>query len=521
VFGISYRKEYLMKKKTAGFLLLIFILSALPQSYGQEKLLDPGELYDSCMELYHKGKCEEAIQGFLKIVQFAPTSKLVSYSQYMVGLCYLKMAKYEEALQQFELYLKTFPGGDRAEEAGKGIRIAREQLKEKPAAPYTTSKPSFGRSLSKHETVKRRICAQISYFEGKNFEELEKRMKELKNAGVNTIIFRVFQNKGDRFYKFVSANHGEGVYFKTEYAPVVGDILGKVTEIVHRNGLEIFAWITTRYANYGLDGHPEYRCKSYNFETKKMEMARGFNLFHPDVLKRLEGLFRDLARFPIDGILFQDDLILYHNEDFSTEANKSFLKDFGYLPRPDLFYIDPYKSDSGKYYAKAYTERFKSWANWKNRWLMNVARQLKGAAKELNPNLKFAINLYFEAVLNEVNGVAWFSQTLSGAMENDFDYYAVMAYHRQAMKDRHMDLKEAIDLMAEVAKRTVKSLGDPSRVLMKVQTLDWKKNEIVPEKEMEEVLAGILNQGEVSLAFFPYIDQFSLQPLKGKWTPSK
>jgi hypothetical protein len=59
------------------------------------------------------------------------------------------------------------------------------------------------------------------------------------------------------------------------------------------------------------------------------------------VLKRLEGLFRDLGRYPIDGILFQDDLILYHNEDFGTEANQSFLKEFGYLPRPDLFLHRP------------------------------------------------------------------------------------------------------------------------------------------------------------------------------------
>ena len=97
------------------------------------------------------------------------------------------------------------------------------------------------------------------------------------------LIIRVFQNKRDRIYRFVTADHEEGVYFKTEYAPVVDDILGKVAEIVHRNGLEIFAWMTTRYANYGLDGRPEYRCKSYNFETKKMEVARGFNLFHPEV----------------------------------------------------------------------------------------------------------------------------------------------------------------------------------------------------------------------------------------------
>ena len=104
--------------------------------------------------------------------------------------------------------------------------------------------------------------------------------------------------------------------------------------IAHRNGLEIFAWTTTRYATYGSEGHPELRGKSYNFETKKLEMARGYNLFHPEVIKRLEGLFRDLGRVPIDGILFQDDLILKHNEDFSTEANKGFFKESGYLLIP-------------------------------------------------------------------------------------------------------------------------------------------------------------------------------------------
>jgi tetratricopeptide (TPR) repeat protein len=510
-----------MKKRTVGLLLLIFILLASPHSYGQEKLLNPGELYDSSMDLYYKGKCEEAIQGFSKIVQSTPASKLVSYSQYMIGLCYLKMEKYEEAIQQLELYLKNYPEGDRVKEAEKGIQIAKEQLKEKIPAPSIVSEPVAKKSLPEDKRAKRRICVQVSYFEGKNFEEVEKRVKELKNAGVNTILFRVFQNKGDRVYKFVTAHHAEGVYFKTEYAPVVDDILGKVAEIVHRNGLEIFAWITTRYASYGLEGPTEYRCKSYNFETKKMEVARGFNLFHPEVLKRLEGLFRDLGRYPIDGILFQDDLILKHNEDFSTETNKAFLKEFGYLPHPDLFYIDPYKSESGKYYVKAYTDRFWTWANWKNRWLMNVAKRLMEAARESNPNLQFAINLYFEAVLNDFNGMAWFSQTLSEALKNNFDYYAVMAYHRQAMKDKNIEVKEAIDLMAEVAKKAVKSVGEPSRVLMKLQVLDWKSYAILPQKEVEEILTGILNQGEMSLAFVPYIDQFPLHLLKGEWASSK
>jgi biofilm PGA synthesis lipoprotein PgaB len=524
-----------MKKWTVGSILILFIFLSVFLSQGQEKSLDPGGLYDSAMELFSKGRYDEAIEGFSKLIQSFPTSKLVSYSRYMIGQCLFKMEKYEEAFQQFELYLKTYPYGDRVKEAEKRIQISKEKFKEKtpPPSPQPLIAKEEEMKIIREEPkkvevksppevkrVKRRICVQVFDFDGKNLEEVEKRVRELKKVGVNTLILRVFQNKGDRIYKFVTPHHEEGVYFKTEYAPVVDDILGKVAEIVHRNGLDIFAWITTRYANYGLDGTPEYRCKSYNFETKRMEVARGFNLFHPDVLKRLEGLFRDLGRYPIDGILFQDDLVLKHNEDFSIEANKAFLKEFGYSPHPDLFYIDPYPSGSGKYYVKAYTERFWSWANWKNRWLMNLATRLMEVARESNPNLQFGINLYYEAVLNHSNGVAWFSQTLSEALERNFDYYAVMAYHRQTMKELNMEEKKAMELMAEVAEKAVKSVGNPSKVLMKVQILDWKNYEIIPKKEVEEILTGILNRGEVSLAFVPYISQFPLSSLKGKWTTS-
>jgi tetratricopeptide (TPR) repeat protein len=544
-------REVVMKKWAIGSILIIFAFLPLLISQGQEKPSNSGKLYDSSMELFHKGKYQEAMEGFSKLIQSFPKSNLVSYSHYMIGQSLLKMGRYEEAIQKFEFYVKTYPDGDRLREAEKGIQISKEKLKEKrevveaiaetkpvPEEPKKVEVPAIAEEPKKVEVkappeepkinylpgvkrVKRRICAQVFYFDAKNFEEVEKRVRELKNAGINTLILRVFQIKGDRIYKFVKPRHDEGVYFKTAYAPVVDDILGKIAEIARRNGIDLFAWITTRYADFGLEEHPEYRCKSYNFETKKMEVGRGFNLFHPDVLKRLEGLFRDLGRYPIDGILFQDDLILRHNEDFSIEANKAFLREFGFLPHPDIFYIDPYQSDSGKYYVKAYTDHFWTWANWKNRWLMDVTKRLMSSAKESNPNLQFGINLYYETVLNHSNAVAWFSQTLSEALKKNFDYYAIMAYHRQTMKELNMEEKKVFDLMAEVSQKAVEYVGDPSKVLIKVQILDWKNYEVIPQKEVEEILSRILEQGEVSLAFVPYIHQFPLHQLKGKWTDSK
>lgn len=491
----------------------------------QEKGKCAGEVYESAMMQFYQGKYSEAVEGFSYLIQSFPESKLIPYAHYMIGLSLLKKGEFEEAIQRFEFYLSHYPEGDRTREAQEGIRISQEELKKRKGIVEKPSEKPETHLLKKGQ-VRRRICAQLSYLEVKTLEDLEKRVKELKNLGVDTLIFKVFQNKGDRVYRFAHPRFEEGVYFQTDSAQVVDDILGKVAEVVHRQGLEIFAWTTTRYSNYGMDGYPEYRVKIYNFETKRMEVGKGFNLFHPEVVKRLEGFFRDLARYPIDGILFHDDLILKHNEDFSAEANKSFMKEYGFLPHPDLFYIDPYKSESGQYYVKAYSERFWMWAQWKNRWLMNLAKRWMAAAREVNPNIQFAINLYLDAVLNHHNGLSWFSQSLPSALEKGFDYYAIMAYHRQAMKGRKIGLKEAMELMGKVTQKAIQEVGEPTQVMMKIWILDWKTNELVdyqlaPLKEIEELLTKILKEGEVSLAFVPYLPQFPFHLLKEKWTRRK
>lgn len=506
-----------------GILTIILVFFSMSHP-GQEKGRLAGEMYEWAMAQYYQGMYSEAIESFNHLIQSFPESKLIPYSHYMIGLSLLKKGDFEEAIQKFEFYLSHYPEGDRFREAQEGIRISQEELKKRKENEKRSEKP--GAPLSKKGQVRRRICAQLSYLEVKNLEDLEKRVKELKNLGVDTLIFKVFQNKGDRVYRFVHPRFEEGVYFQTEHAQVVDDILGKVVELVHRQGLEIFAWTTTRYSTYGVEGFPEYRSKIYNFETKRMEIGKGFNLFHPVVMKRLEGFIRDLARYPIDGILFHDDLILRHNEDFSAEANKSFMKEYGFFPHPDLFYIDPYKSESGQYYVKAYSERFWIWAQWKNRWLMSLVKRWMNAAREVNPKIQFAINLYLDAVLNHHNGLSWFSQTLSSALENGFDYYAIMAYHRQAMKSRKIGLKEAMELMTEVTQKAIKEVGDSSQVMMKIWILDWKSNELVeyqlaPLKEIEELLIKILREGEVSLAFVPYLPQFPFHLLKEKWTKMK
>jgi hypothetical protein len=96
-----------------------------------------------------------------------------------------------------------------------------------------------------------------------------------------------------------------------------------------------------------------------------------------------------------------------------------------------------------------------------------------------------------------------------------------MAYHREAMRERNTEVGKAIALMEEVAQKATQLVGNPHKVMMKFQIYDWKSYEAVPPKEVEQVLAGALNHGDMSLAFYPYLDPFPLQLLKGKLISNK
>ena len=89
--------------------------------------------------------------------------------------------------------------------------------------------------------TRRLLAAQVLLFKCRSYEEVEERIMELKEAGVNTLIFRSFQNRGDRFYGFARPKYKVGVYFETEHAPVVDPLLAKIVSIGHRHGLRVFA----------------------------------------------------------------------------------------------------------------------------------------------------------------------------------------------------------------------------------------------------------------------------------------
>ena len=378
----------------------------------------------------------------------------------------------------------------------------------RPPSYIDESLPPFERPVGAIHGV------QVSYYEWNSLDDIDMEFRELKEDGIDTVIFRVFQNIGDRYHPFIKDLEGagaevagnalppSGVYFKTAHVPIVADILDEVIRIAHNNGLQLFAWMTTRYANYGIEDKAALGCKGYNLESREVEGCKGLDLFNDDSLTHLKGIYNDLAEYDLDGILFQDDLVLRHTEGFGPFAGEDYIGEFGTSVNPESLYM---RKESG---GVTYTDIFWQWAEWKNRRLLYIADTIKELVLAKRPGTKFAINLMYESITNPKYALAWLSQDLERATEIGFDYYSVMAYHRQMGSELNKSGDEVRELIKKMVRVSLAMVGDEEKVLMKVQSIDWKTGEPLEVAEVLDIIEAIRGVADVSLAVVPYINPF-------------
>jgi biofilm PGA synthesis lipoprotein PgaB len=354
----------------------------------------------------------------------------------------------------------------------------------------------------------------VLLFRGTTPAEIEASLSHLKDAGVTTVFVRVFQNRGDRplFYGG-RPTAAVGVYFPTAAAPVVADNLAVVSAACRRLGLSVYAWMTTRACDWLLEERPDLADQRYDSAAGKVLPSARLNIFHPLVRQRLTAVFRDLARADIDGVLFQDDLVLKAGEGFSPEAIEAYLKESGTAISPALLYDrQPGAGAAAIFSAEFYREAFWPWVAWKNRALLDLAQELRAAAREVRPGLRFALNMYYETVLNPRMALAWYAQDLGVARSRPFDYFSLMSYHRQIGRELSYTPDDAIAAVGVLSRQAAAAAGNPARVIVKVQSLDWETHALIPAEEFDRAL-GAAAPG-VSLAFVRGLEDPDLEVVR-------
>jgi len=343
-------------------------------------------------------------------------------------------------------------------------------------------------------------AVQVNTLEFDNLNQLSDWLKNLKSAGVNTIIVRVFQNPGDGFHKICVPEAPGGVYFQTTSAPVVCDLVGILSQESHKAGLKFYAWMNTRSADYGWEARTDLHSWAYALESRRYEPQNRLCVFHPEVQERLINLYSDLAKNSIDGVLVQDDLMLKHNEDFHPLASHLYLKERQKVACPDLFF--KVIESSGKKIVKDYTAEFWEWNDWKINKLLDLADELRKAVKKKKPGVKFGLNFYYETALKPEKGKAWFSQDLKKASERNYDFYALMLYHRQMSEELRItaeDLNSAIEL---ASRNFLDMFSSSGSAVIKLMSKDFHNAEIIPEDELTSVIKCVPSSNRAGLIFF-------------------
>lgn len=453
--------------------------------------------------MMNEGEYSVAAREFSRVIESFPGSPFLPEAQFGLSEAYFNAGLYAEAERELRLFLLNFSETPFSGTAKARLEEVRERIiEELPVIPLPEVKEA--------EAARNLRAVQVMLFEGKTISEVQMELKALKSSGVDTIILRVFHNKGDRFYPFVSSKEKRGVYFNSSQSPVVGDILDDVIRAAHDSGLSVFAWMTTRYADYGIEDNTDLACKAYDIAARSYTRCRGLDMFNDKAVERLEEIYSDLAEYEIDGILFQDDLVLRHNEGFGPYMNGLFKKETGIDISPESLYI---RTEGTR--QVHYTELFWNWASWKNKRLLDVAGRLKNAVHRKRPEAKFALNLMYETVTNPSSALAWLSQDLNEAKRRGFDYYSIMAYHRQMGEELNREPEEIKNIIARMVTDAAGSVGEPGKVLIKLQTIDWRTGQALANDEVAEMLRNVRSKGGVSLALVPYRGGLPLSELGG------
>ncbi len=361
---------------------------------------------------------------------------------------------------------------------------------------------------------------QVLTFECDDWEAVDRRLAEFKEAGVQAVIVRVFHNPGDGYYRFVEPRYKAGVYFKTDHAPVVADALGPLCKLAHARGLGVIAWMTSRHANYGREDDTALRCMAWDFASRGLEKRRGYCPLLPAAQDRVAAIFDDLARYPIDGVLLQDDLILKHTEGMNPAARALYEKATGRSAEPDDLF-EKVREEGGRYIVGEYTEDFDRYRAWQNRALLAFAERLRRTVQARRPGRPVGMNLYYETLTAPDNAMDWYAQSMETTMKSELDFYAIMAYHRQMESELRLGREAVFGLLERSLADVLEKVDDPRRVWMKVQSVDWDTGARLPSAEIGGLLSRIERLGPVGLVVTPAKRSLDLVSLKESFTTER
>ncbi|MDR2870333.1 MAG: poly-beta-1,6-N-acetyl-D-glucosamine N-deacetylase PgaB [Deferribacteraceae bacterium] len=334
---------------------------------------------------------------------------------------------------------------------------------------------------------------------------------DMADKGVDTVFFRVFHNAKDRVHGYADNPCPQGgVYFATQNACTVSDMLPDVVAAGRRHGVAVYAWMATR----SLSFLKTPATMSQSFTPTGFTEGYGAKIFDGRVRETLKRLMKDIARTGVDGILLQDDYIMKYTEGADRLACNKFTTDTGVACNATSFFDLRANTDGSLRFGSA-TPNGQLWYRWKAAQLQNLFAEMRNQTRIINPNMKWALNVYYETPIYPDQGLAWYAQDLKGMWDAGADYIAVMAYQEQIMKEKNLDRGGFLNFISELSAASLDSVNSNARVIFKVQATEFGTGRPVNVQELNLLCNRLNREGAVSIVQLPIYNGMDILPVCG------
>ena len=297
---------------------------------------------------------------------------------------------------------------ERNQEIASALTEYRRLVAEYPQSPQTVLARSKIPDLERQLPVVRPPGVQLlgTYVGPEELERLDEReLNRLRQSGTNTVV--------------VGVAGKAGVYFKTDWAPVIQDRLAAVVGAAHQQSLQVWAAVSVRRMDW-VDPALEWADWRYNTRTGGLEPAETLDLLHPALWDYLVGFLTDLAAAGIDGMLLLADPPSAANEGFSPPALQRYERDVGQALDPGRLLLT-----KGRDQPLTYTPEFWRWVGWKQREHTKVVEGVMGAVRASYPALKVAVEVHPETITSPQKAMASYAEDLLDLRRYRYDYIAI------------------------------------------------------------------------------------------------
>ncbi|HZC68204.1 MAG TPA: tetratricopeptide repeat protein [Nitrospirales bacterium] len=317
---------------------------------------------------------------------------------------------------------------ERNQEIASALTEYRRLVSEYPQSPQAVLAHAKIPDLERQLPVVRLPGVQLlgAYVGPEDLESLDEReLNRLRQSGTNTVVVGIARNRASITVEGGPAKGAPptptaaGVYFKTDWAPVIQDRLAAVVGAAHRQSLQFWAAVSVRRMDW-VDPALGWADWRYIPRTGQLEPAETLDLLHPGLRDYLVGFFTDLAATGIDGMLLLADPPSAANEGFSPQALRRYERDVGQALDPGRLLLT-----QGRDQTLTYAPEFWRWAGWKQREYAKALEGVMGAVRASYPALKVGMEVHPETITSPQTALASYAEDLLDLRRYRYDYIAI------------------------------------------------------------------------------------------------